>query len=160
MAVAVPGVVGSTAAVAGRIEAGSANGGVPLGPIHRGGDGSAIRASGALAAQATGVYHDGATLYCSDCHTMHASARHNVAGGNGAEGNISSFPWSTSPAAFLLKFEDSVDPCLSCHDGVAMIPDVVGVDANGLSERSAGHFDAVGVADPRGHTLGRGLEQG
>jgi len=37
---------------------------------------------------------------------------------------------------------------------------VVGPDANGLYQRSAGHFDDPEVVNPRGHDLGHGLEEG
>jgi len=47
--------------------------------------------------------------------------------------------------------------CLSCHDGVRGVPDVVGDDINGLRERSAGFFLDAGYENPRGHDLGNGL---
>jgi hypothetical protein len=45
-----------------------------------------------LEAAAELPYHNGETLVCSDCHTMHASMQHNYAGGTEAEGNIDAFP--------------------------------------------------------------------
>ncbi len=113
-----------------------------------------------LEARAALPYHNGTTLVCSDCHTMHASMQHNYAGGTGPEGNISAFPWSTTPTARLLKAPDPLDLCLTCHDNVTNIPDVVLNDANGLTERSAGFFAGAEVANARGHNLGRGLEDG
>ncbi len=106
---------------------------------------------------ATPPYHYGATLICSDCHTMHASMQHNHSGGTDPEGNITSFPWQTTPSAYLLKASDPLDLCLTCHDNVAGIPDVVSSDVNSLTERSAGFFDQPAVSNPRGHDLGRGL---
>ena len=58
----------------------------------------------------------------------------------------------------MLKYPDPLDVCLSCHDGSTSIPDVVGGDANGLQERSAGYFGEPGLPNPRGHDLGRGLQ--
>jgi hypothetical protein len=106
---------------------------------------------------ATPPYHYGETLICSDCHTMHASMQHNYAGGSDPEGNISSFPWETTPSPYLLKAPDPLDLCLTCHDNVSGIPDVVATDVNSLTERSAGYFDEPEVINPRGHDLGRNL---
>ena len=99
-------------------------------------------------------YHSGATLTCSDCHVMHASMQHNYSGGSGGEGVATSFPWSTTPTAYLLKRPTSLELCLACHDGKSGIPDVVGADVNGGNERVAGHFDQPGITNPRGHNLG------
>jgi hypothetical protein len=99
-------------------------------------------------------YHTGTTLICSDCHVMHASMQHNLSGGTGEEGVVPSFPWSTTPTAYLLKKTSSLELCLACHDGKSGIPDVVGEDANGGDERAAGRFDQPEVVSPRGHNLG------
>jgi len=129
-----------------------------LGRIHLD-DGSLYRQ--ALAAgKATGVYHNGANLVCSDCHTMHASMQHNYDGTTAGQGNIASFPWSTTPNPNLLKYSDPLDLCLSCHDGVAGVPDVVNADVNGLTERSAGFFDEPGLVSAHSHDLGRNLPSG
>jgi len=48
-------------------------------------------------------YHFGTTLICSDCHVMHSSMEHNYSGTTSGEGVVSSFPWSTTPTAYLLK---------------------------------------------------------
>jgi hypothetical protein len=53
-----------------------------------------------------------------------------------------------------------LDLCLSCHDGHTFAPDVVGVDANGLVQRSGGHFAGPEEPNPRGHDLGRALPTG
>lgn len=113
-----------------------------------------LRANGSL------PHHNGETLICSDCHTMHASMQHNFAGTEEGEGFIPGFPWSTQPTARLLKANDPLDVCLACHDGTPNIPDVVLTDANGLLERSAGHFSNPEVPNPRGHDLGTGLPSG
>ncbi|MEW6741573.1 MAG: hypothetical protein AB1486_02345 [Planctomycetota bacterium] len=102
-------------------------------------------------------YHNGETLVCSDCHVMHASMRHNYDGGTGPEGGVSGFPADFIPTPKLLKKPDPLDVCIACHDNQSLIPDVVGVDINALSERSAGFFDEPELMSPRGHDLGRGL---
>ncbi|MCL5102895.1 MAG: hypothetical protein M1133_02105 [Armatimonadetes bacterium] len=94
-------------------------------------------------------YHNGATLICSDCHVMHASAQHDYAGAGAA--------YVGDPNPRLLKAGDSVDLCLACHDGRQGIPDVLGPDTNGLTERSAGFFEAVDAPNFKGHNLGKGL---
>lgn len=137
--------------------AGRAHSQVPSSPIH-GENGSMQRA---LIQQqlmrATGLpYHNGETLFCSDCHTMHASMQH----AGDPDGSVSppvSYPWETTPAKTLLKAANPVDLCLTCHDNVANIPDVVNGDINGLTERSAGFFGDPEVASINGHTLGRSL---
>lgn len=96
-------------------------------------------------------YHNGATLFCGDCHVIHASEAHaydNIAPG---------FPRSNPPNNTLLRKPDAVDVCLSCHDGRIGVPDVVGEDTNALAERSAGFFDLPDTPNHRGHQLGRGL---
>jgi hypothetical protein len=99
-------------------------------------------------------YHTGATLICSDCHVMHASMQHNYSGGGGEEGVVASFPWSTTPTPYLLKKTSSLELCLACHDGRAGIPDVVGEDVNGGTERAAGRFGQPEVTSHSGHNLG------
>ncbi len=99
-------------------------------------------------------YHTGATLLCADCHTTHASMQHNYSGGTGEEGVVSSFPWSMTARAYLLKRPSPLELCLACHDGRTGIPDVVGEDVNGGTERAAGRFDQPNVVSPRGHNLG------
>lgn len=129
------------------------------GPIHRD-SGEAQRRAFAERMAKTGrvPHHNGETLVCSDCHTMHASLQHNFAGGTDHEGGIPSFPWETVPSPKLLKAGDPVDLCLTCHDNWSGAPDVVGPDANGLAERSAGHLDTPDIVNPRGHDLGRGVD--
>ncbi len=112
------------------------------------------------ASKAENVYHNGETLMCSDCHTMHASMQHNYAGTSAGEGNISSFPWTTTANPQLLKYSDPLDLCLSCHDGLVGAPDVVNSDINGLAERSGGFFDEPAIVSAHGHDLGRNLPSG
>lgn len=97
-------------------------------------------------------YHNEATLICSDCHVMHASAGHDYEGASNA--------YTGTENAKLLKASDSTDLCLACHDGMSGVPDVVGPDVNGLTERSAGFFQNPNVSNPNGHTLGTGLVVG
>jgi len=94
------------------------------------------------------VHRDDGSLY------LRALAAHNYQGTTAGEGNIASFPWSTTPSEKLLKYADPLDLCLSCHDGVVGIPDVVNADVNGLVERSAGFFDEPDVLSAHGHNLG------
>ena len=108
--------------------------------------------------KAMGDYHNGDLLICSDCHVMHASMQHNYDGTTEGDGNIASFPWSTTANPTLLKFANPLDLCVSCHDGVEGIPDVIAADVNGLTERSAGYFDEPDVLNPRGHNIGRVVE--
>jgi hypothetical protein len=118
------------------------------GAIHRGG-GLPTGGLSAKSAKASGGYHNDGSLLCSDCHVMHASQQHDYVG--------NWHPQTFTPAENLLKSPDPVDLCLACHDNMYGVPDVLGNDVNGLSERSAGFFDLVDVVNPRGHDLGRDL---
>lgn len=97
-------------------------------------------------------YHNGVTLLCADCHVMHASEQHAYAGA------AAGFPRTNVPYNRLLRHADPVDVCLSCHDGMLNIPDVVGNDTNALAERSAGMFEPPETPNHRGHAIGRGLD--
>jgi hypothetical protein len=107
-------------------------------------------------AMATGVFHNGSTLVCSHCHIMHASQQHlhdnqtfqEVWGG---------YPRTFSLTEMMLKSPDPISLCLTCHDGQPGIPDVVGADVNGLTDRSGGYFDVPNTDNPRGHKLEFGL---
>jgi hypothetical protein len=100
-----------------------------------------------------GEYHQGATLICSDCHTMHASLQHSYGGGS------TGFPVSWEPSEFLLKggFNET---CLSCHNDTSGIPDVYGADSGAMvGDRAAGGLNDVagafeGYDSYMGHTLG------
>jgi hypothetical protein len=104
------------------------------------------------------TFHSGPTLTCSHCHVMHASQEHGY--DNTEPDPFGAFPRTFTPSAKLLKATDPVALCLTCHDNVAGIPDVVGADVNGLTERSAGLFDAANEDNPRGHKLEYGLATG
>lgn len=101
------------------------------------------------------AYHVGATLLCADCHTMHFSQEHGFDGGAVAATGAPGGNWqpATGPNQILLKAASSTELCLECHDGKTFAPDVVGVDTNGLTMRAAGHFEAIGVSNFRGHNL-------
>ena len=97
------------------------------------------------------TYHNGDTLMCTDCHSIHASAQHAL------DGDTAGFPYTEPAHTKLLKKADPVDVCLSCHDSMAGVPDVITTDVNGLTERSAGFLDQPDTPSFRGHNLGRGL---
>jgi hypothetical protein len=96
---------------------------------------------------AAGDYHTQGTLYCTDCHTMHASQQHGFTSATGVPQ-----AWGTG-FDYLLK-GDSV--CQSCHDGTTGL-DVI--EANtGSTVRQAGALNtgaSTGVyRDYMGHTIG------
>ncbi len=105
------------------------------------------------------TFHNGATLFCSQCHVMHASEQHPNTDQTLPD-PFGPFPQNFAQSKFLLKASDPVALCLACHDNVAGIPDVVGADVNGLSDRSAGQFELPGTDNPRGHKLDYGLVTG
>jgi hypothetical protein len=90
-------------------------------------------------------YHFGATLICSDCHTSHYSYQHGFTGG--APPGLG----TGGPFGDLLRYQEA-ELCLSCHDGVSGVPDVMGTDINGGAERAAGHFETIG-SSWKGHNL-------
>jgi hypothetical protein len=100
-------------------------------------------------------FHNGETVVCSDCHIAHASQSHLYDSSNPRAGDTAPYPGMPNPG--LLKGADPLDLCLSCHDGTTFAPDVVGVDANGLAERSAGFFAEPEQLSATGHDLGRAL---
>ena len=121
--------------------------------IHRS-SGSGTRVLGAFP-DATPVFHNGADLVCSDCHVTHASRSHAVDPGSTRPLSGTVYTGGANPN--LLIAPDPLDLCLTCHDGQTFAPDVVGSDAAGLTQRSAGFFADPEVENPRGHDLGRGL---
>jgi len=131
-------------------------------PIHVGGRATPRIAGGPPGfspfPDATPVYHSGALLICSDCHILHASQSHLYQ--ESSPGLNEEIPYAGGANPYLLKSPDSLDLCLSCHDGHTFAPDVLGVDSNALTDRSAGFFAEPEELNPRGHDLGRGLPRG
>ncbi len=92
-------------------------------------------------------YHNGATLICTDCHTIHASQQHDYSGNGPAQ--------TLTPTAKLLRRTSVAQLCLSCHDGQSGVPDVLTTDVNGLIDRAAGFFPSdPGTPTYKGHNLG------
>lgn len=110
-----------------------------------------------------GEYHSGATLFCNDCHTMHASMQHEFGSANTVSATAKLggewLPNQGDPKAFLLKGGEN-EVCLSCHDGKTFAPDVLGANANASPSqgRSAGALNDAGTGagyeSYKGHTLG------
>lgn len=81
-------------------------------------------------------YHTGQTLQCSDCHIMHGQNSH-------------PYPWAGlqppavvgGPHEMLLRAEPN-ELCLGCHNGSSLVPDVLGIAADGSTRRSAGALNA------------------
>jgi hypothetical protein len=98
----------------------------------------------------TGDYHNGQTLVCSDCHTMHYSQSHAYDSGNPALNP----PGPNGPFGSLLRAGGSA-LCLSCHDGKPIAPDVLGEHNNGYV-RQAGALTtgAAPYENWKGHTIG------
>ncbi len=102
-----------------------------------------------------GEYHSGATLICSDCHTMHFSMQHGWDGGSVGTTPAQGGSWvgSTGPNAFLLKAPAN-ELCLACHNGQTFAPDVLGANSNPSYVREAGALtDATPYDSWKGHTL-------
>jgi len=108
---------------------------------------------GSAAAFDAATYHRGANLFCSQCHTMHASETH-----AGLPSEPGAYPRTYTPQPKLLKAADPVTLCLTCHDNQAGIPDVVGADVNNLSERAAGLFGTVDMPNDNGHKIATGVD--
>jgi hypothetical protein len=96
-------------------------------------------------------YHNGATLICSDCHTMHYSQQHDF-GGAAGQGLPS---LAGGPTGKLLRRATSTQVCLACHDGRSGIPDVMKGDTNGLGDNRAGGYfsEDPGTLTYKGHNL-------
>jgi hypothetical protein len=109
----------------------------------------AVAAAVAAVPAMAGDYHSGASLICSDCHTMHFSLAHGYDGGTPDT-------LGSGPNPRLLKAP--VDElCLTCHDGSAAAPDVLEFNT-GTHVREAGALNEIGSSAPyeeyKGHTLG------
>lgn len=125
--------------------------------IHPGGQRSP--SASALAGIDSDTFHDGPTLTCAMCHVMHASQQHPHDDQTQPD-PFGAYPQQFLPTEKLLKAPDPVTLCLACHDNVSGVPDVVGIDVNGLTERSAGMFDDPGADNASGHDLETGLATG
>jgi hypothetical protein len=101
-------------------------------------------------------HHSPGSSACTDCHLAFGPL---PTSGEPADLAV---PAAASPGAnpALLRAGDPLDLCLSCHDGQAGVPDVVGADVNGLHDRSAGCFGSADLSSRMGHALGHGLGQG
>lgn len=123
--------------------------------MHRGSSlGADTRAMiGSSSAFDAATYHRGANLLCSQCHTMHASESH-----AGLASEPGSYPRTYTPQPNLLKAADPVTLCLMCHDNQTGIPDVVGSDVNGLTDRAAGFFGSVDMANENGHKIATNVD--
>lgn len=92
-----------------------------------------------------GDWHNGASLVCSDCHTVH----------NSEDGVPMRYDGVGLPAERLLRAEDSTQLCLACHDGTD--PDAPDVTApvTYLADPAGGWFaeNPVGEENPYGHDL-------
>ncbi len=90
-------------------------------------------------ASVAGEWHIGGRLACTDCHTIHNSAR----------GEPMRYDASPAAAPALLRNATATDVCLACHGGErASAPSVV-APSNG--DPPAGGFGAVGTGG--GHVL-------
>ncbi|MGE5716568.1 MAG: cytochrome c3 family protein [Acidobacteriota bacterium] len=104
----------------------------------------------------TAMYHNGATLLCSDCHSAHFGESHGFDGGAVSTTTaVADGDWlpASGPNGYLLKASSSTKLCLSCHDGQTFAPDVVETDTYGLTQRAAGFFGNTDVLNFRGHNL-------
>ena len=109
------------------------------------------------AAVRAGEYHFGATLLCSDCHTIHFSQTHNWDGSVPVSSTaLPDGNWlpASGPNDYLLKAASPNALCLQCHDGQTFAPDVRG--ANQTSYVRQGGTLTTGTApyeNWKGHTL-------
>ncbi|HEX5133212.1 MAG TPA: hypothetical protein VFX92_12090 [Candidatus Krumholzibacteria bacterium] len=95
-----------------------------------------------------GDFHNGASLVCSDCHTMHYSQQH----GYNSDGTGFFTALGGGPHHYLLRNEVN-ELCLTCHDGSSFAPDVYGANSNSYV-RQAGALNKVGDGhEATGHTL-------
>jgi len=98
-----------------------------------------------------GDYHRGASLVCNDCHVMHFSQSHSYGD------NYEPPALVNGPNPLLLRAPE-VDLCLTCHDGQAGAPDVLGANFNSYV-RNAGALNkedgsVSGYPSSAGHSLG------
>jgi predicted CXXCH cytochrome family protein len=97
-----------------------------------------------------GDWHVGASLRCSDCHTMH----------NSKGGTPMRYDNKQVGSPRLLRSADALSLCEYCHDGsVPAAPDVVAplYDVYAGLEPAGGWFASPGaLSSPTGHDLGLG----
>lgn len=101
---------------------------------------------------AAGDFHAYGSLVCSDCHVMHYSEAHTLAGPAPPSVPLG----AGGPFPRLLRQLPS-QLCLACHDGRTDAPDVLGANT-GTHARAAGALNRAGdsgeYADGHGHSLG------
>jgi hypothetical protein len=99
-----------------------------------------------------GDFHSSSSLACSDCHVIHYSESHSMAGAAPPAVPLG----SGGPFPRLLR-QSASQLCLACHDARTDAPDVLGANA-GPYIRAAGGLNRVGdtgeYAEGNGHTLG------
>jgi len=107
----------------------------------------------------TGEFHTGDSLVCYDCHTMHFSETQGFSSSDPyGTGTPIAFPLTTGPNPYLLR-QPQNGICLSCHDGQASAPDVMGANTNAspTGGRQAGAVNKVALGSPyetwKGHTV-------
>jgi cytochrome c553 len=100
-----------------------------------------------------GDHHKGASLVCSDCHTMHYSQTH----GYNADGTGFYTPMGGAGPYIGLLRNDVNNLCGTCHDNASIAPDVIGINTgkSPTDIRAAGGLNWLGkVGQPAtGHTL-------
>jgi hypothetical protein len=102
-------------------------------------------------------HHVSGQIVCGDCHLFGSSSQRDP--GRPADTDGAALPSaSATPNPAFLREADPLDLCLSCHDGKAGIPDVVGDDANRLVDRSAGFFGPSDMRSRKGHSLGHRVQ--
>ena len=125
------------------------------GPGRFAGIASSVATPGRRFDDAEPKHHVQGQVDCADCHLFGSASR--SAPGKSADAELAVYRVaSVTPNPALLREADPLDLCLSCHDGQAGIPDVVGTDANSLDDRSAGFFGRSDVRSRKGHALGHG----
>lgn len=97
-----------------------------------------------------GDYHTGASLVCTDCHTMHYSVSHNYDGTTPSTVDLA----ANGPFSALLKASPN-ELCLQCHDGQTFAPDVKGVNANNYVRQAGAIPTGTNPYESyKGHSLG------
>jgi hypothetical protein len=100
----------------------------------------------------SGDYHSGTTLFCNDCHVMHASQQHGYNSNGGG-----TFITPNGLNEYLLRDEPNA-LCLQCHDGGGLAPDVLAENGgtaptNGRQAGALNRDNGTPYFDATGHTL-------